>query len=144
MEQEMLTFSGHIRSNPVFSVVRVVRSFFGHCIVCPIFTYSGYLFAISTPHTSSYRQTLYVQYRPTMCDRLILFVCLMVLNATFNTNSVISWLSVLLVEETGWPGEIHRPVASHWQTLSHSGVNLNLVEIGTHNISGDRHWLHRL
>ena len=29
------------------------------------------------------------------------FVCLMVLNTTFNTISVISWRSVLLVEETG-------------------------------------------
>ena len=37
----------------------------------------------------------------------------MVLNATFNNISVISWLSVLLVEETGVPGENHRPVASH-------------------------------
>ena len=40
----------------------------------------------------------------------------MVLNITFNTISVISWLSVLLVEETGVPGENHRLVASHWQT----------------------------
>ena len=29
-----------------------------------------------------------------------LFVCLMVFNATFNNISVISWQSVLLVEET--------------------------------------------
>jgi hypothetical protein len=35
----------------------------------------------------------------------------MVFNATFNNISVISWLSVLLVEETGVPGENHRPVA---------------------------------
>jgi len=41
-------------------------------------------------------------------------------NATFNTISDISWRSVLLVEETGVPGEYHRPVASHWQTLSHN------------------------
>jgi len=27
--------------------------------------------------------------------------------------SYISWRSVLLVEETGGPGENHRPVASH-------------------------------
>ena len=31
-------------------------------------------------------------------------------NATFNTISVISWRSVLLAEETGVPGENHRPV----------------------------------
>jgi hypothetical protein len=36
----------------------------------------------------------------------------MVFNATFNNVSVISWRSVLLVEETGGPGENHRPVAS--------------------------------
>ena len=30
----------------------------------------------------------------------------------FNNISVISWLSVLLVEETGVPWENHRPVAS--------------------------------
>jgi hypothetical protein len=34
----------------------------------------------------------------------------MVFNATFNNISVISWRSVLLVEETG---ENHRPVAGH-------------------------------
>jgi hypothetical protein len=36
----------------------------------------------------------------------------MVFNATFNNISVISWQSVLLVEETGVPGENHQPVAS--------------------------------
>jgi len=37
----------------------------------------------------------------------------MVLNATFNNISAISWRSDLLVEETGVPVENHRPVASH-------------------------------
>jgi hypothetical protein len=37
----------------------------------------------------------------------------MVFNATFNNISVISSQSVLLVEETGVPGENHRSVASH-------------------------------
>jgi hypothetical protein len=32
----------------------------------------------------------------------------------FSNISVISWRSVLLVEETGIPGENHRPVANHW------------------------------
>jgi len=36
---------------------------------------------------------------------------------------VISWRSVLLVEETWVPAENHRPVASHWQTLSHNVVS---------------------
>jgi hypothetical protein len=44
----------------------------------------------------------------------------MVFNATFNNISDISWRSVLLVEETGIPGENHQPAASHWQTLSHN------------------------
>ena len=39
------------------------------------------------------------------CDTKDLFVCLMVFNATFNNISVISLRSVLLVEETGGPGE---------------------------------------
>jgi hypothetical protein len=37
----------------------------------------------------------------------------MVFNATFHNILVISWCSVLLMEETGGPGENHRPVASH-------------------------------
>jgi hypothetical protein len=36
----------------------------------------------------------------------------MVFNATFSNILVISWRSVLLVEETGVPGEYHRPVSS--------------------------------
>jgi len=47
----------------------------------------------------------------------------MVFNATFNNISFISWRSVLLVEETGVPGENHRPVTSHWQTLSRNVVS---------------------
>jgi len=37
----------------------------------------------------------------------------MVFNATSNNISVISWSSVLLVEETGVPGESQRPATSH-------------------------------
>ena len=33
------------------------------------------------------------------CQRILLFVCLMVFNATFNNIPVISWRSVLLVEQ---------------------------------------------
>jgi hypothetical protein len=38
-----------------------------------------------------------------------------VFNTTFNNISVISWRSVLLVKETGKPGENHPPAASQWQ-----------------------------
>jgi len=47
----------------------------------------------------------------------------MVFNATFNNISVMSWRSVLLGEETGVSGQNNRPVASHWQTLSHIVVS---------------------
>ena len=40
-----------------------------------------------------------------------------------STILVISWRSVLLVEETGIPGENHRPVASHLQTFLHNVVS---------------------
>ena len=45
----------------------------------------------------------------------------MVFNATFNNISVILWWSVLLMEETEVPGEIH-----------------GLLQV-TDNVSGDRH-----
>ena len=40
-------------------------------------------------------------------------VGIIVFDATFNKISVISWRSVLLMEEAGIPGENQRPVASH-------------------------------
>jgi hypothetical protein len=44
------------------------------------------------------------------------------LDLDFNI-SAISRRSVLLVEETGLYGEHHRPVARHWQTLSHNVIS---------------------
>ena len=53
---------------------------------------------------------------------------------TFNTIFVISWRSVLLVDEIGVPEEHHRSAASHWQTLSHSVVSIwfEVSRIRTH------------
>jgi len=51
------------------------------------------------------------------------FLRVMVLNTTFKNISVISWRSVLLVEETRVSRESHRPATSHWQTLSHNVVS---------------------
>jgi hypothetical protein len=45
--------------------------------------------------------------------------------ATFNNISVISWRSVLLVEETGVPGENNRPATS---TLRLSGIRATIGE----------------
>jgi hypothetical protein len=59
-------------------------------------------------------------------DGLVWF---MVFNATFNNISVISWRSVLLVDETG---ENHQPVATHWQTLSHNVVVSSTPRQGFH------------
>jgi hypothetical protein len=58
---------------------------------------------------------------------MFVFVCLIMFNVTFNNISVISWRSVLLMEETGCPWENHRPIASHWQTWSHNAVHLALA-----------------
>ena len=65
----------------------------------------------------------------------------MVFKTTFNNISAISWQIVLLMEETG---ANHRPVAGHWQNLSHNVVSSTprLCRFRTHNVSGDRHWLH--
>ena len=66
---------------------------------------------------------------------LCLFVCLMVFNATFNNISVRSLPSVLLVEET----EKTIDLSHVTDKLSHNVVQFALIEIRTHNISGDRH-----
>ena len=52
------------------------------------------------------------RHKPQACHRQLLhvrFVGFIVLNATFNNISAISWWSVLLVKETGGPAENHRP-----------------------------------
>ena len=46
-------------------------------------------------------------------ERDVVRVRVMVFNATFGNISVISWWTVLLMEEIGIPRENHRPVASH-------------------------------
>jgi hypothetical protein len=59
---------------------------------------------------------------PCNCFLVLVWFWFMVFNATFNNISVVSWQSVLLVVVTRVSGENHRPVASHWQTLSHNIV----------------------
>jgi hypothetical protein len=57
----------------------------------------------------------------------------MVFSATFNNISVIPWRSVLLLEETGIPGENHWPVASHLQTLSYNVLSSARDELGSNS-----------
>jgi hypothetical protein len=53
-----------------------------------------------------------------LSEYMVALVIFMVFNATFNNISALSWRSVLLMKETGIPGENQRPVASHGQTLN--------------------------
>ena len=46
--------------------------------------------------------------------------------------------TILLVVETGVPGENNRPTESHSQTLSHILYRIHLG-VRTHNVSGDMH-----
>ena len=68
----------------------------------------GFVSRHMSPHKmSTIISGIYNKYRASLFD------CLIVFNATFNNISVISGRSFLLVEETGGPGENHRPVTSH-------------------------------
>jgi hypothetical protein len=70
------------------------------------------------------------------CDKAYIWLGLMVFNPTFNNISVISWRSVLLVEETNVPRENHGPAASHWQISSYNVVlsTPHLSGIWSHNV----------
>jgi hypothetical protein len=54
-------------------------------------------------------------------------------NATFNNISVTSWHSVLLVEETGVPGENHRALKSEnkdwWKKNAHFFFSVYLLDV---------------
>ena len=62
---------------------------------------------------------IYINYHKNSLNQfdILSYLCklvwFMVFNAIFNNISFISWWSVLLVEETGVPGENDRPVESH-------------------------------
>ena len=73
-------------------------------------------------------------------QRHICLVGFMVFNAIFNTISVMSWQSVLLVDETRVPGENLRISVCH---LTNFITQYCTPRLRTHNSNGDRHGLHR-
>ena len=65
----------------------------------------------------------------------------MVFNATFNNISVISWRSVLLVEETGIPEKttnLPQVTDKLYHIINVVSSTHRLSGIQTHNISGDK------
>jgi len=68
-----------------------------------------------------------------------------VFNVTFTNISVISWQSILLVEETGVPEEFYRPIA-RTDKLYHImlyRVHLTINGVRIDNFSGDMLRLHK-
>jgi len=122
-----------------------------HLVV--LYLYKDFVFIVIL--TTMWLRTLYIRQKPghTEKPRIVthtsgtavllvhewglILVWFMVFNTTFNNISVISRRSVLLMEKTGVPWETHRPVASHWQTLSHNVVssctwmrNIYIIRVG--------------
>jgi hypothetical protein len=64
-------------------------------------------------------------------------VRVIVFKSTFNNISVISWQSVLLVEETRVPGENHRPAVKLHIMLYH--LHLTMSGMRTHNLINEKH-----
>ena len=90
---------------------RIMLYSFGHCIVCPLI----YGFRLPLLYLQTFFYYIFKQHSQfnTKVNNTRVGLGFMVFNTTFNNISVISWCSILLVEEIG---ENHQPVANHSQT----------------------------
>ena len=82
------------------------------CILLPFLTVA--LHRSRTIKTIVWSMTVYNRYLSSQCNSTDQ-IGVMVFNTIFNNISVISWRSVLLMEESGVLGENHWLVASPWQ-----------------------------
>ena len=111
VEQELLTIPENLSSPPVFSGVRVTRSLVLYvCFVDRCLSFCTFLLAIVL--------SVLLRYTDSHCPFGIFKTLLMVLNAIFNNILVISWRSVVSLEETEVHRENHGPAACHFW-LSH-------------------------
>ena len=93
----------------------LVKWYDGHCFYKHFYMWQYFMVCGKTIHilVAEYMSTEMILCRGKTISSLqkVWLVWFMVFNATFNNISVISWWSVLLVEETVVPGENHRPFA---------------------------------
>ena len=117
----------HLHVNKIYVIERVSKwlLFNAKCAICQLYHDENKLHSI----------------RSWWCLICRVRVTFMVFNATFNNNSVISWRSVLLVKETRVPPACHNSL-TNFITYNVASSTPSLRWIQTHNISGDRHWLH--
>ena len=89
----LLILCSQLSSHPVFGGVRVAHLVSFLCLFVLFVFFLCFVFSVFSNNYSSLSQGVWVT--------------VMVFNATFSNISAISWRSVLLVEETGVPGENH-------------------------------------